>query len=383
MATKNDNKRPVAKVTLPPATPRRPYTLDRVVRLLIAVACVVGAVLLINKLKGVLLPFVVAWVIAYILEPVVQFNRRLFKLRGRLLAVLLSLLEAILVVTALCVVFVPTIIEEVHEMANIVRDYADHHASIPFVPSSVHDFLRENIDWQELSDRLSQSDMKSLAISAGTLLTDGLDLLMGLFSWLIMLLYVVFIMLDYDRLSRGLAGLIPPKYRRPTLRIWSDVTRSMDNYFRGQGLVSMFVGIIFAVGFAIIGLPLGIVLGLCIGVMNMVPYLQLISIIPCTLLCLVYSVDSGASFWTIWWECMALYCICQAIQDLFLTPKIMGKYMGLNPAVILLSLSVWGTLLGFIGLIIALPLTTLLLAYYHAYIERQESAFSAPARGEQ
>jgi len=82
----------------------------------------------------------------------------------------------------------------------------------------------------------------------------------------------------------------------------------------------------------------------------------------------VCSVDSGTDFWLIFWECMAVYCIVQAIQDLFLTPKIMGKAMGLNPAIILLSLSIWGSLLGFLGLIIALPLTTLLLAYYDEYI---------------
>lgn len=68
-----------------------------------------------------------------------------------------------------------------------------------------------------------------------------------------------------------------------------------------------------------------------------------------------------------------MYIIVQLIQDFFLTPKIMGKAMGLNPAIILLSLSVWGTLLGFIGLIIALPLTTLLMAYYDNYISNLEN----------
>ncbi|MDE5631387.1 MAG: AI-2E family transporter, partial [Muribaculaceae bacterium] len=67
-----------------------------------------------------------------------------------------------------------------------------------------------------------------------------------------------------------------------------------------------------------------------------------------------------------------VYIIVQCIQDLVLTPKIMGKAMGLNPAIILFSLSVWGTLLGFIGLIIALPLTTLILAYYDLYITNRE-----------
>lgn len=354
---------------------RRPYTLDRVVRLVIAVVCIVGVVLLINKLRGVLLPFLMAWVIAYVLEPVVQFNRRFFKLKGRLVASILSLLQASLLLTALGILFIPPIIDEVHQMSVLVKHYADSHPNIPFVPDSVHDFLRDNIDLSQLAMRLSHQDINKLMIGAGTLLTDGIDLLMGIFSWVVMVLYVIFIMIDYDRLSRGIAHLIPPRFRKPTIQIWRDVTHNLNLYFRGQGLVSLFVGIIFAIGFAIIGLPLGIVLGLCIGVMNMVPYLQLVSIIPCTLLCMIGAVDNGTSFWTLWWECMGIYVICQIIQDLLLTPKIMGRYMGLNPAVILLSLSIWGTLLGFIGLIIALPLTTLILAYYNAFIARQEQDY--------
>ena len=113
---------------------------------------------------------------------------------------------------------------------------------------------------------------------------------------------------------------------------------------------------------------MGVVLGLFIGVLNMVPYLQLISLPITALLCIVSSVSTGGDFWIIFWESMAVYVVVQCIQDLFLTPKIMGKAMGLNPAVILLSLSVWGTLLGFIGLIIALPLTTLFLSYYDIYV---------------
>lgn len=113
---------------------------------------------------------------------------------------------------------------------------------------------------------------------------------------------------------------------------------------------------------------MAVVLGMFIGVLNMVPYLQLISFVPAGILCLVYTAAGQGDFWTILAETIAVYCIVQLIQDLFLTPKIMGKAMGLNPAIILLSLSVWGTLLGLIGLIIALPLTTLLLSYYDHYI---------------
>ena len=142
----------------------------------------------------------------------------------------------------------------------------------------------------------------------------------------------------------------------------------MNLYFRGQALVALSVGILFSIGFLIIGMPLAIVLGMFIGLLNMVPYLQFISLLPTTLLCLVYSVNTGVDFWVIWWESMAVYAIVQVIQDLIIVPRVMKKAMGLNPAIILLSLSIWGVLLGFIGLIIALPLTSLLLSYYNKYI---------------
>lgn len=372
MATDNNNLRVNTGNT---ESGRRLYTLDRVVRLLISVAFVVGAIWLIDKLHGVLLPFLVAWVIAYILEPVVQFNKRIFKLKKRFGAVLLALLEATIVLTALFIIFVPPIITEIHDMSEIIRHYLDSSTGIPLLSAGVNEFLRQHIDFKEISEMLSSQDMESLLGSVGTLLSDGIDIIMGIFNWFVVLLYVIFIMIDYDRLIAGFRRLVPPRYRRIVFKVLGDVQRSMDHYFRGQGLVSMCVGIIFAIGFAIIGLPLGVILGLTIGVLNMVPYLQLISIVPCTLLCMVSAVDGDTGFWILWWECMGLYIVCQAIQDLFLTPKIMGKYMGLNPAVILLSLSVWGCLLGFIGLIIALPLTTLLLAYYNNYIERKEEAY--------
>lgn len=102
--------------------------------------------------------------------------------------------------------------------------------------------------------------------------------------------------------------------------------------------------------------------------LNLVPYLQVIGFIPTVMLALLKAYDSGQSFWTIILYALAVFAIVQAIQDWVLTPRIMGKMTGLNAAVILLSLSVWGSLLGFIGLIIALPLTTLIISYYKRFV---------------
>lgn len=356
----------------PRCSGRRPFTFDRVVRILFTAVCVVAAVLLIDRLKDVLLPFLVAWLIAYILEPFVKFNARWLHARKRFWPVILTLLEALVLAGVLGVIFIPSIIDECHQLGALVSSYAESDAEIRFIPAQVHDFIKRSLDLKSLASSMSEQEAETIFRGVTHVLSGSLDFVIGIFNWFLVVLYVIFIMLDYERLLHGFKALVPPKYRGVVFRVGHDVKDGMNHYFRGQALVSLCVGIIFAIGFSIIGLPLGVMMGLFIGVLNMVPYLQLISIIPTTLLCVVYSAGGAVGFWTVWVECIALYCVCQGIQDLFLTPHIMGKVMGLNPAIILLSLSVWGTLLGLIGMIIALPLTTLLISYYNRYIIRRE-----------
>lgn len=354
----------------------RPFTFDRVVRILFSIAALLAAVWLIDILKSVLLPFLIAWLVAYLLEPFVQYNKRLLRARGRWLPIVMTLFETIPVLCAIGVFIVPSVVREMHQVADFIVRYADAGSDIPFIPPAVHAFLQQNIDFREIAGLLTREDLGNIADFAGRVISGSFGFLMSVFNWFITLLYIVFIMLDYERLLRGARHLVPPKYRDTFFKIGSDIKSSMNHYFRGQALVAFIVGILFCIGLAIVGLPMAVVMGLFIGLLNMVPYLQLISLIPTTLLCLVSSVDTGVDFWQLWWSCMAVYIIVQCIQDLILTPRIMGKAMGLNPAVILLSLSVWGTLLGFIGLIVALPLTTLLLSYYNIYIETRDDGES-------
>lgn len=348
----------------------RPYTFDRVVRICISLAIIGGMLWLINALRSVLLPFLVAWLIAYMLEPFVQYNRQLLRVKNRILPIFMTLFETFLILVAAAILFVPSIIDEMHQVAALISEYARNTSEVPFIPQGVHDYLKRSINFEQIARQMTRQDIESIIDLLTSLLAGGFNVVLSVFNWFLVALYVVFIMLDYDRLLRGFGRLVPPKYRGMAGRIGSDLKNSMNHYFRGQALVALCVGVLFSIGFLIIGMPLAIILGLFIGLLNMVPYLQLISLVPTTLLCIVVSVDTNIGFWTIWWQCILVYIVVQLIQDLYLTPRIMGKAMGLNPAVILLSLSVWGTLLGFIGLIIALPLTTLLLAYYDKLIKQ-------------
>lgn len=361
---------------MPETSQRTPYTFDRVMRIFFSGCGVIIAVYLLYVLKGVLLPFMVAMLLAYMMEPIVLWNRRWLRARSRFFPVILTLMEVIVVLGVFGAIFVPYLISETTSMAEAVHTYATTQVDIPYISSEIHKFIQENINFEELSKYLSQEQWGEMArtvvTSSWTVLTSGIGFLWELISWLIVLLYLIFIMLDYERLTLSFRQLVPYGHRKRVFKILDDIKYSMNRYFRGQFLISMLVGVLFSIGFVIIGMPMAVVFGLFIGILNMVPYLQLISLPIDVALCLVAAVSGQADFWPILWESLAVYVVVQLIQDLLLTPKIMGKAMGLNPAIILLSLSVWGCLLGFLGLIIALPLTTLVLSYYDTYVVQRK-----------
>lgn len=194
-----------------------------------------------------------------------------------------------------------------------------------------------------------------------------------LFTFFLILLYIVFILLDYESIAEGWAHLVPQKYRPFAVNLFNDVKDGMNRYFRGQAFVALCVGILFSIGFLIIDFPLAIGLGLFIGALNMVPYLQVIGFVPTIILAILKAADTGGNFWIIIASATAVFAVVQAIQDGLIVPRVMGRITGLNPAIILLSLSIWGSLMGMLGMIIALPLTTLMLSYYQRFIINREN----------
>ncbi|MCH5214828.1 MAG: AI-2E family transporter [Muribaculaceae bacterium] len=357
---------------MPDSLQRTPYTFDRVVRIFFTVCGLMLALYLLYVLKGVLLPFMVAMLLAYMMEPIVLWNRRWTRCKKRFIPVMLTLLEVVTVLAVFASIFVPYLIQEASQMADAIKQYASTQVDIPFISKEIHEFIQNNINFEELSKYLTQEQWGQVAqkviSSSWSVVSSSVGFIWQLISWLIVLLYLVFIMLDYERLTLSFKQLVPFSHRKKVFKIFDDIKVAMNRYFRGQFLIASLVGVLFSIGFVIIGLPMGVLFGLFIGVLNMVPYLQLISLPICFLLCLVATVSGGVAFWPLLWESLAVYVVVQLIQDLLLTPKIMGKAMGLNPAIILLSLSIWGCLLGFLGLIIALPLTTLILSYYDLYV---------------
>ena len=349
-------------------TPSRPYTFDRVVRIIFTVVCVAAAIWLINLLKHVLLPFCLACLIAYILEPLLEFNARILRLKGRGLPTLITLLEVTIVLVGLGYLFVPSVIKELSQMSAMISDYYSRNLSIPFIPESVHQFIRAHFNLSDLSRMLSEQNIQKLLDSGTSLVSGSVEFLMHTIEWFLTFIYVIFIMIDYKQLMRGFRMLVPPKFRKTVFKIGEDIKDSMNRYFRGQSLIALCAAVFYCIGFSIVGLPLAIVMGIVVGILYLIPYFQYITLIPVALLSLIASTEAGVDFWPMIGKCIMVYVVSQCVCDYVLTPKIMGKAMGLNPAIILLSLSVWGTLLGLIGMIIALPLTALLISYYNQYV---------------
>ncbi|WP_419033507.1 AI-2E family transporter [Dysgonomonas gadei] len=353
----------------------KPFTFDRTIRLLISVLAIGSALYFLYLLKDVLLPFFIAWLLAYMLNPLVRFYKRKLKLPHSI-AVILTLLSVAGIFTLLGFILVPLIENEIWQINNLIATYDLSVISQNGIPVSVADIIGRYVDYKELQSTLSKDNLAEIiqyvSPAVESLFSGTISFLFGLTVVFIVILYLIFILLDYDKINELWRFLIPPKYRPIVGRITLDVETSMNKYFRHQAFICCILAVLYATGFQIIGLPMAIMFGLFVGLVHMIPYLQVITFPPAILLCWLRASQTDDSFWVMLGLVALIYVIVQCIMDLFLVPKIMGKAMGLNPAIILLSLSVWGSLLGIVGMIIAIPLTTMLLSYYKEFITSAE-----------
>lgn len=351
-------------------------TFDRFIRGCLSLAVLVAAMMLFNRLSGVLLPFFLAWVIAYLLYPLVKFFQYRLRMRSRALSIACTLVVVSALGVAAFMLLVPPMISEVGRLHTLLNNYLEKSHLMDDVPRLLAGYIDEYLDPEFIRQVLSGGGvMDALRTGLPTvwgMLAESVNILFSLFTAFLILLYLVFILLDYEALSEGWLELLPGKYRTFASTLVADIQDGMNRYFRGQALVALCVGALFSIGFLIIDFPMAIALGLFIGLLNMVPYLQVLGFIPTLLLAILKSVDTGQNFWVILALAGLVFLVVQIIQDGFLVPRIMGKITGLNPAIILLSLSIWGSLMGMLGMIIALPLTTLLLSYYRRFIIRKE-----------
>lgn len=350
-------------------------TFDRFVRGLILLLGAVGLYFLLDALSGVLWPFFVAWLLAYLIHPLVTMLEKKCRIRYRMLSISLALLLLLGVLATMFVLTVPHAIRQLGHLSDDMVHYAAIYLSGTDIPEQIELFFANDFNHNTVVKLLKNDkvmDAVRLALNQSWSLVSGtMSIVWGVVDVLMVLLYLFFLLIDYEDVNQNWIKIVPRAHRTMARHLANDIKREMNAYFRGQATVAFLVGVLFSIGFLIIDLPMAIGLGMFIGLLNMVPYAQGFGFIPTLILALLKSNDTGESFWVIISLAIVVFCVVQAIQDLFLVPKIMGSTMGLRPAIILLSLSVWGTLLGVMGVVIALPLTTLGWSYYRRFVLRE------------
>lgn len=349
-------------------------TFDKFIRWT-GIVLIIGAVLFAtNYLSSVLLPFFIAWFFAYLLYPVVKFIENKLHVKVRALSIIIAMLLAIGVIGGVIWMIIPPMIDQFDKLGDVLTKWLHQTTHTNNLTALIKDWIQENqgqiekfMKSKDFSDTIKSAMPKVFSVVGQTA-----NIILSIIASMITLLYMFFILLDYETLTANWIRIFPKKSRPFWHELMKDVEREMNNYIRGQGMVALCMGIMFCIGFTIIGFPMAIGLGILIGIMDLVPYLHTFALIPTAFLAMLKAADTGQNFWLVFGLAFLVFCVVQIITDMVVTPKIMGKAMGLNPAILLLSLSVWGALLGFIGLIVALPLTTLLIAYWQRYVTREK-----------
>ncbi|MDD7498154.1 AI-2E family transporter [Fibrobacter sp.] len=352
---------------------KRIWTIDRVMRLLF-MATGLGILLwILNYLSAVLAPFFAAFLMAYIFDPLVCKIQNKVKYRVVAVAIVISMM--VLVIGGAMWIFIPMVVGEIRHLGALIQklfsDSTWMERLSAFVPQDLWREFRSLISWDKVAVAMQSLDFWNAAQSvAGKVLPSAWGVVTktsSLVMWLsgvgLIFMYLVFIMLDMPKLRKGVKNLFPTRYKQGASEFAMEMDRFMGSYFRAQSFVALSVGILYAIGFGVIGLPMGVAFGLFSGALNMIPYLQLTTIPLALLLAVVYALEKGMPFWEVAIIVLVIYLVVQLIQDMILVPKIVGSSMNLPPVGILLSLSIWGKLLGFLGLIVAIPFTCLCLVY--------------------
>ncbi|MDY5859111.1 MAG: AI-2E family transporter [Porphyromonas sp.] len=357
----------------------QPFTLDRTVRIALFVLCSLALVSAVAAIWEVLLPFLLAGIFAYVMMPFVRFLQQRVGIRSRGLAVLVVFLLTMSLLVLGILYLVPAIQEEVSRTIVAIKQYSDGEGLFSkILPEGLERSIQRQFDYKHIVQGLSLDSIiatgENIFDKAGGLISSTLSV----FSWGVVfamgIIYFIFILMDLEGLAHGLIGMFPSSARPMVHHIMREVDYYMNNYFRGQALIALSVGILLCIGFSIIGLPMAIVLGLFIGLLNFIPYMQALGIIPLGLAGLLMGLQTGENVWVSIGMAYGVLMVVQVIQDSILVPRIMGVSLGMRPSLILLALAVWGYLLGFFGMLIALPATMAIYSIYMRYI-LQDAAY--------
>jgi predicted PurR-regulated permease PerM len=341
-------------------------------QMLAMAALALAAAVLLWLLAPVLTPFVVGAVLAYALHPLVE---RLARRRvPRLLAVVLVEVAALILVLALALLIVPVLVKEVPLLKAQVPPLLDRlnqtltpwlaqfGITIAFDLASIKAWAAKLLD-------ANFEDWLSAALSSARI---GGSVVLSLIGNAILVPVVLFYLLaDWSRLVANVQQLVPPRWRASTLSFLDDCDALLGQYLRGQLLVMLVLAAYYAIGLGLVGFELALPLGVFTGLAVAVPYVGFgIGLVMAALAALLqFGAVKGLALVAL------VYGIGQLLEGFVLTPRLVGERIGLSPLTVIFALLAFGTLFGFVGVLVALPASAVTLVA----VRRLRGAYVASA----
>lgn len=326
----------------------------------IALMACLAVGLVFYALRGVLAPVLLAFLLAYIFEPLADFLSR--HRVPRSLASGMCLFVLLLIMTGLFFLIVPTIHEELAELARRVPAYLEkiHQTFIPWLERTfglqLPNTLGETLDAAARKLNASAGELAlPLANLLQNVLSGALSLIVSLIYLIIIPLFTYYFLADYRKITGWFVQLIPLPRRAGVLEIAGDVNRVLAGFLRGQGTVCSILAVTYAIALSLAGVPAGVTIGVLAGLFNFVPYLGTATGL---LLSFLFLLLEGSG----WGGFLAVACIfagVNIIDGLFLTPRVLGRKLGLAPVAVILAIMAFGQVFGFLGVLMAVPLTAI------------------------
>jgi predicted PurR-regulated permease PerM len=348
---------------------------------IVAGACVGALLALLWLLKAALTPLIAAAVIAYLFDPIVdRFEAR--RMRRGLAILILILVMGVGVVGFLAFVL-PRLIAEIATLAAELPVYVQRvlETWIPRFQEATGVAVPRTVE--EALERVRGGEIRLPLDAAREVLQRLLGFLTGTVTGVIGLLVVpvlaYYLLVEFDSLKRRVLALVPPRHRAEVVEKARTVDALVSGFLRGQLTVAFALGVLYAVGFQMIGIDLAIGVGLLSGVMALVPYLgNVVALGSASVLCLLeFGVDLHLLLVVGW------YALVQTLEGFVLTPRIVGGSVGLHPAVVIVAVLIGADLLGFVGMLVAVPAAAVVKVFAEDALEawRQSELFAGDDPG--
>ncbi len=322
------------------------------------------------EISSILLPFILAFVLAYFLHPAVVSLEK--KCMSRALATSLVTGLFCLFVIAVFLILIPilqtqllALLVKVPSVANVLWEHIQ----------TVILYTKENMPAEQMA-QISEAVSKTVMSVFNTLGNRMLKMLTGSIVFfnvvsLILITPVVlfYVLRDWREVEKKMAGLIPEKNKGQVQTVGQEINQILSGFIRGQASVCLLLGLFYGIGLSVIGLDLGLLVGLLAGILSFIPYFGFLTGI---VLSVLLAVTQQASL-TLWLGLAIVFALGQVLESYVLTPKLVGDKVGLHPVWVIFALLAGGVLFGFVGVLVAVPVAAVIGVFVRHVIEWYKS----------